>query len=129
MNSLWMGTSWSDILGWLPALWDGLQISLTVTAVTLLTGIPLGLLLALAVQSKSRIIAWAGLVLVEIGRGTPALVLLQFIYFGLPRSSCRCPLFYRHGSPCRCQQQPIPLRSCAPACNPFPQGRSRLRMR
>lgn len=85
MNSLWMGTGWAEILGWLPALWAGLQISLKVTAATLLTGIPLGLMLALAVQSKSRVLTWTALVLVEIGRGTPALVMLQFIYFGLPQ--------------------------------------------
>ena len=41
-------------------------------------------LLALAVQSKSAALRWTGLVIVEIGRGTPALILLQFAYFGLP---------------------------------------------
>lgn len=85
MNSLWMGTTWGEILEWLPALWAGLQISLEVTVLTLLIGVPLGLVLALAVQSQSKIIAWAALIFVEIGRGTPALVLLQFIYFGLPQ--------------------------------------------
>lgn len=85
MNALWMGTTTAEIADWLPILWAGLQISLKVTLATLLTGIPLGLVLALLVQSKSRAISWAALVLVEIGRGTPALVLLQFIYFGLPQ--------------------------------------------
>lgn len=85
MNALWMGTTTGEIADWLPILWAGLQISLKVTLATLLTGIPLGLVLALLVQSKSRVVSWAALVLVEIGRGTPALVLLQFIYFGLPQ--------------------------------------------
>lgn len=85
MNALWMGTTTGEIADWLPILWAGLQISLKVTLATLLTGIPLGLVLALLVQSKSRAVSWAALVLVEIGRGTPALVLLQFIYFGLPQ--------------------------------------------
>jgi polar amino acid transport system permease protein len=85
MNSLWMGTNWDEIVGWLPALWDGLQISIQVTLLTLLIGVPLGLVLALAVLSQSRAISWASLVFVETGRGTPALVLLQFIYFGLPQ--------------------------------------------
>lgn len=85
MNNLWMGTTWAEIAGWLPQLLAGLSISLKVTAATLITGIPLGLLFALAVQAKSRLISWTALVLVEIGRGTPALVLLQFIYFGLPQ--------------------------------------------
>lgn len=85
MNGLWMGTTWAEIADWLPVLLAGLRISLKVTLATLVTGIPLGLLLALLVQSRSRAASWAALVVVEIGRGTPALVLLQFIYFGLPQ--------------------------------------------
>jgi polar amino acid transport system permease protein len=67
-----------------PALLKGFWISLEITAVGLSLGIPLGLVLALAVQSKSRAVAWSGLTAVEIGRGTPLLILLQFVYFGLP---------------------------------------------
>ena len=71
------GTWFADLLG-------GFAISLEVTAACLVLGIPLGLVLALAVQSKAAAVRWAGLVVVEIGRGTPALILLQFAYFGLP---------------------------------------------
>jgi polar amino acid transport system permease protein len=71
---------------WLPNLFSGLQISLTVTAVCLVLGIPLGLVLALGVQSRKAIVRSATLVIVEIGRGTPALILLQFAYFGLPNA-------------------------------------------
>lgn len=69
---------------WFPTLLDGFVLSLQVTAVTLALGIPLGLALALGVQAKSAAIRWLALVVVEIGRGTPALILLQFAYFGLP---------------------------------------------
>ena len=69
---------------WFPDLLGGFVISLEVTAACLALGIPLGLVLALAVQSKSRPLRWGALVVVEIGRGTPALILLQFAYFGLP---------------------------------------------
>ncbi len=78
----------SDVLGfwsaWFPDLLGGFVISLEVTAACLVLGIPLGLLLALAIQSKAAALRWAALVVVEIGRGTPALILLQFAYFGLP---------------------------------------------
>jgi polar amino acid transport system permease protein len=69
---------------WLPSLLDGLGLSVAVTAVSLALGIPLGLILALSMQSKGA--AWRSLALfvVEIGRGAPALILLQFAYFGLP---------------------------------------------
>lgn len=69
---------------WMPALLGGLNISLQVAALSLVIGIPLGLVLALGVGSKSRAACYISLILVEIGRGAPALVLLQFMYFGLP---------------------------------------------
>ncbi|MDQ0392023.1 amino acid ABC transporter permease [Labrys monachus] len=79
-----MDVSLADIAAWLPDLTDGLTVSLIVTAGSLLLGIPLGLLLALGVQAQWRPLRGACLAFVEIGRGTPALVLLQFVYFGLP---------------------------------------------
>ncbi len=71
-------------VGYLPALLSGLWVALVVTFWSLLFGIPLGLVLAVMVTAKSRIAYVTALVLVEVGRGTPALVLLQFVYYGLP---------------------------------------------
>lgn len=72
---------WSE---WFPSMLSGFMISLEVTAACLVLGIPLGLVLALGVQSKAAPLRWLSLVVVEIGRGTPALILLQFAYFGFP---------------------------------------------
>lgn len=69
---------------WLPRLLSGLRLSAAVTGTCLLIGIPLGLLLALGTQAKSRLLRILSLLIVEIGRGAPALILLQFAYFGLP---------------------------------------------
>ncbi len=78
----------SEILGfwgeWLPSLLDGLAVSVEVTGVCLLFGVPLGLVLALGVGARARAPRWAALAVVEVGRGAPALILLQFTYFGLP---------------------------------------------
>jgi polar amino acid transport system permease protein len=71
---------------WLPTLLDGLKLSLEVTAACLALGVPLGLALALGVQSKRRVVKVVSLIIVEIGRGAPALILLQFAYFGLPNA-------------------------------------------
>jgi polar amino acid transport system permease protein len=71
---------------WLPSLLDGLGLSVAVTAVSLALGIPLGLILALSVQSKTAAWRTFALFVVEIGRGAPALILLQFAYFGLPNA-------------------------------------------
>jgi polar amino acid transport system permease protein len=78
---------------WFPDLMGGFVISLEVTALCLLIGIPFGLLLALGVQAKSAPLRWVSLVVVEIGRGTPALILLQFAYFGLPSAGVTLPSF------------------------------------
>jgi polar amino acid transport system permease protein len=74
---------WLDSL---PSLMDGLTVSLKVTGAALVIGFPLGLLLALGVQSKTKLINLLSLTVVEIGRGAPALVVLQFAYFGLPEA-------------------------------------------
>lgn len=73
-----------DVISWMPELLDGLAISLKVTIASLVIGIPFGLCLALGVQARSKFLRGLCLVVVEIGRGAPALILLQFIYFGLP---------------------------------------------
>ncbi|WP_158890864.1 MULTISPECIES: amino acid ABC transporter permease [unclassified Pseudomonas] len=71
-------------LEWFPDLWHGLLLSLQVTALALLVGIPLGLIFALGVSSRALPLRWLTVVLVELGRGAPALILLQYFYFGLP---------------------------------------------
>jgi polar amino acid transport system permease protein len=89
-----MFPTFEEIATWLPDLLDGLMISLQVTALALLVGIPFGLLLALGVLARSRALRTASLLLVEIGRGAPALVLLQFIYFGLPTTGITIGSFF-----------------------------------
>ncbi|MBC8751693.1 MULTISPECIES: amino acid ABC transporter permease [Paraburkholderia] len=71
-------------LSWLPSLVAGLGISLEVTVASLVLGIPLGLALAIGVGSPSKSFRAISVVIVELGRGAPALILLQFLYFGLP---------------------------------------------
>jgi polar amino acid transport system permease protein len=64
---------------------SGLRLSIKVTALTLLAGLPLGVLLAVLVMSRWRVVSWSAVVVVEILRGMPALVLLSLVYFGLPQ--------------------------------------------
>jgi polar amino acid transport system permease protein len=84
MSGMFLGATWEDILSWLPDLWAGFLISLRVTFFSLLLGIPAGLLLAIGQQTNARSLRLLCLTVVELGRGAPALVLLQFLYFGLP---------------------------------------------
>lgn len=71
-------------LEWFPELWQGFVLSLQVTAVCLLLGIPLGLVFALGVSAPNRAIRLLFLLVVELGRGAPALIVLQYFYYGLP---------------------------------------------
>jgi len=82
--------SWHD---WFPDMWGGFLISLQITAASVGIGIPLGLIFALGVLSRNAPARWICLFLVEIGRGAPALVLLQFVYFGLPSTGLTLSAF------------------------------------
>ncbi|MGU7771670.1 amino acid ABC transporter permease [Burkholderia sp. MR1-5-21] len=76
-----MLSSWIE---WAPGLTKGLIISLKMTGIVALLGFPLGLVLALLASAKTRALRYISVVLVEIGRGAPALVVLQMVYYGLP---------------------------------------------
>lgn len=71
-------------IGWLPALGPGLVVSLQLTGLALLFGLPLGLVFAVMIESRFRLLRWISFLFVEVGRGLPALVLLYLLYFSLP---------------------------------------------
>jgi polar amino acid transport system permease protein len=73
-----------DIVEFLPRLGEGLVVSLQLTALSVVFGYALGLVFALGVTSIRPWLRWPALVVVEIGRGIPALVVLYIVYFGLP---------------------------------------------
>jgi len=72
-----------DWLNWLPQMLGGYWLSLLVAAISLLLGIPLGFMLALGAGSAYKILKIPILMVIEVGRGAPLLILLQFMYFGL----------------------------------------------
>lgn len=74
-------TDWPSFL---PGLLAGLGVSIQVALLSLLIGIPGGLMLAIGAGSKKKPVRTLIIGIVEIGRGTPALVVLQIFYFGLP---------------------------------------------
>lgn len=76
----------NDWPAYLPGLLGGLGTSVQVALLSLLIGVPGGLLLAIGASSKRKFVRILIIGIVEIGRGTPALVVLQIFYFGLPAS-------------------------------------------
>lgn len=68
----------------IPQLLEGFGMTLKIFSITLVLAIPLGIIIALGRLSKLRIIKWITGVYVLILRGTPLLLQIIFIFYGLP---------------------------------------------
>ena len=78
-------TNWLDLFSnALPAMLDGTLITLQLTAVGLGMGLLLGVLAGLGRVYGSRPLRWLSIAYIELFRGTPLLVQLFLIYYGLP---------------------------------------------
>ncbi|MGX4670329.1 amino acid ABC transporter permease [Cerasibacillus sp. JNUCC 74] len=67
-----------------PFVISGLPMTLLISVVGMLMGLILGLVLALARSSRWIILRWPARVYISFMRGTPMLVFLFILYFGLP---------------------------------------------
>jgi His/Glu/Gln/Arg/opine family amino acid ABC transporter permease subunit len=76
-----------------PILMRGVWWTLQLTLLSIVFGIPIGLLGALARISRFRPVAWLAAGYVELIRGTPLLVQIFFIYFVLPKIGISLPEF------------------------------------
>ncbi|MDR1176313.1 MAG: amino acid ABC transporter permease [Treponema sp.] len=73
------------VLGWIPPLLDGARITISLTVVAVSAGLIMSLFLALGKMSKK---VWLNRLCsgyVFFFRGTPLLMQLYFIYYGLPQ--------------------------------------------
>lgn len=77
----------STWFGYVVELLPGLVNAIRLTVFSLALGYPLALVFALLLDSRIRAVRWIVLVLVEVGRGLPLLVLLYIFYQGLPQVS------------------------------------------
>jgi len=76
-----------------PLLMQGAEMTLLLTSFTLLLGIPVGLLVALARLSSVPPLRWLATAYVEVVRGTPLLMQIYVIYFVLPAIHLNLPSF------------------------------------
>lgn len=72
------------ILSWIPQLLAGARITISLTLVSVLAGLFLGIILALGSMSKKKILRALSKAYVFFFRGTPLLMQLYFVYYGLP---------------------------------------------
>lgn len=82
---LWanIGSAFEKIWGWLPALLDSTKITVLLTIVSVSCGVILSIFLALARISKSKVLQKLSGAYIFFFRGTPLLMQLFFIYYGL----------------------------------------------
>jgi glutamate/aspartate transport system permease protein len=78
------GYDFDVIIRALPFLWEGMQISLLVTAVGLIGGIVFGLVLAVMRLSPLKLLAWPAAVYVNTVRSIPLILVLFWLYFLVP---------------------------------------------
>ncbi|UUT36578.1 ABC transporter permease subunit [Microbacterium elymi] len=64
-----------------PACWSQRKL----TVLSLVFGLPFGIVLAVGTLASPRALRWPVITIVEIGRGLPALILLYLVYNGLPQ--------------------------------------------
>jgi polar amino acid transport system permease protein len=74
----------NNIIGLLPQVLEGLKVTLQVFILTLVLSIPLGVIVSLGRLSKNKILNKVTGFYVLIMRGTPLLLQIVFIFFGLP---------------------------------------------
>ncbi len=68
----------------LPQILEGLKVTLELFILTLILSIPLGMIVALGKLSKIKLISKVTSCYVLVMRGTPLLLQIVFIFFGLP---------------------------------------------
>lgn len=75
---------WDTVSNNLDFMLSGLQMTLIVSAITLVLAMVGGLVIALFDMSRFRVLRWIGLSFGEIIRNTPILVQLLWVYYVLP---------------------------------------------
>jgi polar amino acid transport system permease protein len=83
----------NEIIAFIPQVLEGLKVTIEIFIITLILSIPLGCIIALGRISKVKILNSITEVYVLILRGTPLLLQILFIFFGLPLINISIPRF------------------------------------
>lgn len=76
---------WANFVNWLPSLLEGAQLTILLTISSVAAGLILSVFLALGKMSKIKPISWFCRGYIFFFRGTPLLMQLYFLWFGLPK--------------------------------------------
>ncbi|MCR1950693.1 amino acid ABC transporter permease [Clostridium sp. DSM 100503] len=83
----------NEIIAFIPQVLEGLKVTIEIFIITLILSIPLGAIIALGRISKIKILKSITGIYVLILRGTPLLLQILFIFFGLPLINISIPRF------------------------------------
>lgn len=83
----------NEIITFIPEALQGLKVTIEIFAITLVLSIPLGVIIALGRISKIKVINSLTGAYVLVLRGTPLLLQILFIFFGLPLLGIALPRF------------------------------------
>ena len=83
----------NEIIAFIPQVLEGLKVTIEIFIITLILSIQLGGIIALGRISKVKIVNSITGVYVLILRGTPLLLQILFIFFGLPLINISIPRF------------------------------------
>ena len=84
---------WELIERYFPAIMQGMAVTIEIAAAVVLTGISLGLVLAVARSFRVLPVSALIVLFADIFRALPALVLVLLVYFGLPNVGINLPSF------------------------------------
>ena len=76
---------WSSIPGALPFLWDGMKVTLEITATAIVVGILWGTLLAMLRLSSLKPLSWFAAAYVNLFRAVPLVMVLLWFFLIVPR--------------------------------------------
>src|SRR3974377_1427152 len=84
---------WQLIERYFPAIMQGMAVTIEIAAAVVLTGISLGLLLAMVRSFRLLPVSALIVLFADIFRALPPLVLVLLVYFGLPNVGINLPSF------------------------------------
>ena len=85
------GFDWPLVLDWVPEMWRGAVVTIYLSFFALILALVIGMLVSLARLSYFKPIRAMATLYVDLIRGTPALLQIMAIYFGLPFFGVRIP--------------------------------------
>src|SRR5262245_11859411 len=84
---------WELIKRYFPAILDGMAVTIEIAAAVVVTGILLGLVLAILRTFRIRLLSALIVVFADMLRALPPLVLVLIVFFGLPNVGIYLPSF------------------------------------